>query len=219
MPEGGGGRPEPLAPTVKPGLQSAAPRLVLASGSLARRALLAAAGVAFDVAVPAVDEAEVKRATRGAGGTPAQAAQALARLKASTITDPDSIVIGCDQILVCEGAWYDKPATLVDARRQLLALRGRQHTLVTAVVCLRAGQTLWRETVAPKLRMREFSAQFLDAYVEAEGEALLQTVGAYRLEGLGINLFEAIEGEHSSILGLPLPRMLGFLRGTGVLKA
>jgi septum formation protein len=167
---------------------------------------------------PDVDEAAVKSATRGAGGTPSQAAQALARLKASTVTDQDCMVIGCDQILVCEGTWYDKPANMAEARRHLLDLRGREHTLVTAVICMRGGQRLWREAAAPKLRMRNFSASFLDAYLAAEGEALLQTVGAYRLEGLGVHLFENIEGEHSAILGLPLPRMLGFLRSSGVLK-
>lgn len=200
------------------GLQNPAPRLVLASGSVARRALLTAAGLHFDVVVPQVDEAEIKRGTRAAGGTVAQTAQALAFQKARSVTDPDAVVIGCDQILVCEGAWYDKPATLADARRHLQALRGREHTLVTSAAAVRGGQVLWRETAAPRLRMREFSGAFLDAYLAAEGEALLSSVGAYRLEGLGINLFSAIEGEHSAILGLPMPGLLGFLRSVGVLR-
>ena len=218
MPEGAAGRPPALAIGADLGLPATAPRLVLASGSSTRRALLETAGLRFDAVVPLVDEAAVKSATRGAGGTPAQAALALARLKASTVTDPDCMVIGCDQILLCETTWYDKPATMDEARRHLLGLRGREHTLVTAVVCMRGGQLLWREAAAPKLRMRSFSASFLDAYLAAEGEALLQTVGAYRLEGLGIHLFESINGEHSAILGLPLPGMLGFLRSSGVLK-
>jgi septum formation protein len=214
MPEGSVGR----AGGADLGLQAETPRLVLASGSRARRALLEAAGMRFDVVVPDVNEADSKSATRSAGGTPAQAAQALARQKAAVVTDPDCMVIGCDQILLCEGTWFDKPATMEEARRHLLALRGREHTLVTAVVCMRGGQRLWRESAAPKLRMRNFSASFLDAYLAAEGESLLQTVGAYRLEGLGVHLFDSIEGEHSAILGLPLPRMLGFLRSSGVLK-
>ncbi len=200
------------------GFQAESPRLVLASGSATRRRLLEAAGLRFDVVVPEVNEMAIKSAHRSAGGTAAQAAQALAQQKASTVADPDCMVIGCDQILVCEGTWYDKPLSVEDARRQLNSLRGREHTLVTAVVCMRGGQRVWREAAAPKMKMRNFSATFLDAYLAAEGTALLNSVGAYRLEGLGIHLFESMEGEYSAILGLPLVKLLGFLRSGGVLK-
>ncbi len=222
MPEGStGGIPGSVtgaAALIDIGIQAALPRLVLASGSATRRRLLEAAGLRFEIVVPEVDEAAIKAAHRSARGTPAQAAQALAQQKASTVTDPDCMVIGCDQILICEGVWYDKPASMEEARRQLNALRGREHTLVTSVVCMRGGQRVWREGAAPRLKMRSFSATFLEAYLEAEGEALLTSVGAYRLEGLGVHLFESIEGDHNAILGLPLVRLLGFLRTGGVLK-
>jgi septum formation protein len=122
-------------------------------------------------------------------------------------------VIGCDQILVCDNVWYDKPADLAAARRQLLALRGRPHVLETATVVLRDGVEIWRHLASPKLTIRDFSEAFLDIYLAAEGERVLGSVGAYRLEGPGIQLFEAIEGDHIAILGLPLLPLLGFLRG------
>lgn len=201
------------------GLQNAAPSLILASGSATRASLLAAAGLRFTVHVPKVDESAVKQSTRAQGGTAADAAQALALQKARSIAAPEAIVIGCDQILVCAGAWYDKPADMDAARRQLMALRGQEHTLITATVALRGGQRIWRDIAVPRLTMRAFSGAFLDAYLAAEGSALLTSVGAYRLEGLGMHLFSAIEGERSAILGLPLLGLMDFLRTQGVLRA
>ncbi len=198
-------------------LQARAPRLILASGSASRRALLSAAGLRFD-AVPAdIDESAMKQAIRGEGASAADAAMALAERKASAMTDPAALVIGCDQILVCDGDWFDKPATLPAARTQLMTLRGRVHDLVTAAVCRRQGAVVWRHVETPRLAMRAFSDAFLDAYLAAEGSALLTSVGAYRLEGLGLNLFDSIEGEHSAILGVPMVPLLGFLRASGVL--
>ncbi len=161
----------------------------------------------------------MKFATKSGGGTAEQAALALAGMKAAAVADADAIVIGCDQILVCGTTWFDKPPTLEVARHQLQTLRGRSHSLVTAVACHRGGQRLWRHVEAPKLAMREFSGAFLDAYMAAEGTAMLGSVGAYRLEGLGVHLFASIEGEHATILGLPLTKLLGFLRQNGVLLA
>jgi septum formation protein len=198
------------------GLQAALPRLVLASGSTTRRALLAASGLRFDVHVPDVDERALKDATRAVSGTAEDAAVSLATLKAGTVRDEDAVVIGCDQILVCEGHWYDKPADLVAARRQLMQLRGRVHTLITAIICMRGGQKVFRHLAKPQLKMRNFSGEFLEAYLAAEGEAVLSSVGAYRLEGVGVHLFERVEGEQSAILGLPMPALLGFLRQCGV---
>lgn len=170
-----------------------------------------------------LDEAAIKRDAASSGQTASQAAMRLADAKAAHIhdglNDPDAIVIGCDQILVCDGTWFDKPPDLAAARAQLHALRGRRHTLATATVCLQGGQIAWRHEASPALSMRHFSDAFLDAYIAAEGEALLGSVGAYRLEGLGIHLFDAIEGEHSAILGLPLPPLLAYLRAQGVLTA
>jgi len=153
--------------------------------------------------------------------TAAPAALRLAELKALRISrrDPEALVIGCDQLLVCDGAWFDKPADVAEARAHLLALRGRSHTLVTAVLCQRGEQRLWHHVAQPRLTMRGFSDTFLDAYLAAEGEALTTTVGAYRLEGLGVHLFDTVEGEHAAILGLPLLSLLGFLRQHGVIPA
>lgn len=192
---------------------------MLASQSAARAAVLSAAGLRFDARPARVDEAAVKAAMRQEGASPDETALALAGLKASRVRDTEALVIGADQLLVCEDAWFDKPADRAAARAQLLTLRGRAHTLVTALVCRRGGQEVWRHVARPRLRMREFSEAFLDAYLAAEGDAILSSVGAYRLEALGIHLFDAIEGEHSAILGLPLLPLLGFLRQHGVLTA
>ena len=202
-------------------IQAAEPGLVLASASASRKALLEQAGLRFAARAARVDEAEIKRAARADGASARDTALLLADIKAQHIArrDPEALVIGCDQLLVCEGTWFDKPADLAEARAHLTALRGRAHTLVTAVVCRRGGQRVWHHIAEPSLTMREFSDAFLDAYVAAEGEALTTTVGAYRLEGLGVHLFDRVEGEHASILGLPLLPLLGFLRQHGVLTA
>ncbi|MEJ0018573.1 MAG: Maf family protein [Acetobacteraceae bacterium] len=202
-------------------LQRPEPRLVLASASASRRALLAAAGLAFDACPADIDEAPVKQESRAAGADAAAAALRLAHLKAAAVARrmPGALVIGADQILVCEGTWFDKPPTLAAARAQLLALRGRRHTLATAVVCHQDGRDAWEHVEAPCLTMRDFSEDFVDRYLAAEGEAATATVGAYRLEGLGVHLFDAAEGEHSAILGLPLLPLLAFLRSNGVVMS
>ncbi len=200
-------------------LQSAGARLILASGSATRAALLESAGLAFEVAIPQIDEVVVKSATRAAGGTPAEAALALAHAKAATITSADAVVIGADQILVRGDTWFDKPPSLQAAREHLMLLRGHPHTLVTAVVAHRGGQPIWQHVATPTLTMRAFSDAFLDAYLAAEGETVLSSVGAYRLEGRGAHLFDALEGEYSAILGLPMLPLLRFLRETGFVLA
>ncbi len=149
----------------------------------------------------------------GAGDT----ALDLARRKAGTVYHPGAVVIGCDQLLVCGADWYDKPPDLPAARRQLQALRGRTHMLETACVAICDGREIFSHIVRPRLTMRAFSDAFLDAYLAAEGEAILGCVGGYRLEGLGIHLFDTIEGDHSAILGLPMLPLLGFLRASGMI--
>ena len=198
-------------------MQASTPRLILASASRTRHALLTEAGLKFEARPAAVDEAAVKQSAQAEGSSAEQAAQLLAELEARRVRDPDALVIGADQLLVCQERWYDKPPDLAAARAQLLALRGQVHELVTAVTCLRAGQVVWQHVARPRLAMRGFSEAFLDSYLEAEGERILSSVGAYRLEGLGIHLFDRIEGEHAAILGLPLLPLLGFLRQHGVL--
>jgi septum formation protein len=202
-------------------MQAQAPRLVLASASSARRVLLAGAGLRFEALPATVDEAAIKEAAQAERIPPADAAMMLADAKAERIArrDPDALVIGCDQLLVCDDRWYDKPPDLAAARTQLQALRGRTHDLVTAVVCHRHGARVWQHLARPRMTMRAFSDDVLDAYLAAEGEHVLGSVGAYRLEGLGIHLFARIQGDHAAILGLPLLELLAFLRQHGVLQA
>lgn len=202
-------------------LQATEPSLVLASASAARAALLRAAGLVVEVLPAAVDEALAKEAARAEGASAGEAALLLAGLKAAAVARrrSDALVIGCDQILVRDGAWFDKPADLVAARAQLLALRGGAHTLETAVVCHRHGREVWRHLARPRLVMRDLSEAFLDEYLAAEGRAVLSSVGAYRLEAGGALLFERIEGEHAAILGLPLLALLAFLRQHQVLMS
>ena len=196
-----------------------APRLVLASGSATRRALLEAAGLRFTVQPAELDEAALKSAMRAQGVEPAAAALHLAEAKAMAVPDPDAVVIGADQLLVCGGEWFDKPPGVPAARTQLLQLRGRSHELLTAVTCRQGGACLWRHLARPSLAMRDFSEAFLDAYLAAEGEAILSSVGAYRLEGFGLHLFDAVDGEHAAVLGLPMIPLLGFLRERGIVLA
>jgi septum formation protein len=193
--------------------------LVLASASATRRRLLEAAGLTFATRPAAVDEREVKRSARAEGASAEDAAMLLAALKAERVAarEPNAIVIGADQILVCDGAWFDKPEHIDAAREQLRVLRGKSHVLSTAVVCQRDGQRLWQHLARPRLVMRAVSDAFLDAYLPIEGTAITSSVGAYRVEGLGIHLFERIEGEHAAVLGLPMLPLLGFLRQHGVL--
>ncbi len=189
---------------------------MLASASTSRRALLLSAGLHFQAIATGVDEDAVKREARVLEATPAATALRLARLKAQAVRGADAIVIPRAQILVCTTIWHSKPPPLEISRPHLLAPPGRTHTLVTATVAVRDGIELWRHTATPRLTMRPFTEAFLRQYLESEGRAVLTTVGAYRLEGLGIHLFETVEGEHSAILGLPLLPLLGFLRGFGV---
>ena len=193
-----------------------APPLILASGSSARRALLTGAGLQFRVQPATVDEAAIREAMRAAGEGDG-AALALASAKARHVAEPGALVIGADQMLLCEGRWFDKPADLAAARAQLLALRGRRHELVTAVSCRRGECQVWHHVARPSLAMRWFSETFLDVYLAEEGAACLAAVGAYRVEGPGLQLFDRIDGEHAAVLGLPMLALLSFLRESGVL--
>ncbi|ALG70300.1 septum formation protein Maf [Azospirillum thiophilum] len=199
---------------------SAVPTLVLASGSRTRAAMLEQAGLTAILDKPLVDEEEVKEAGRVEGVSADIVAEALAELKAQRITrrHPGALVIGADQMLECEGRWFDKPAGRDAARDQLLALRGRTHRLVSCAVVVRDGERIWHKTDSARLTMRNFSEAFLDAYLERAGEGVLHSVGAYQLEGLGAQLFHRVEGDFFTILGLPLLPLLGFLRVHGVGK-
>ena len=198
-------------------MQAAVPPLILASESPARAALLHAAGLQFEARPARIDEGEVKRAMQAEEAGPADTALMLAGMKARRIRDPVALVIGADQLLVCGDDWFDKPDSMEAARNHLRQLRGREHRLVTAVVCHRGGAEVWRHVAEPRLWMREFSDATMDGYLAAEDDAILGCVGAYRLEGRGVQLFDRVEGEHAAILGLPMLPLLAFLRGHGVL--
>jgi septum formation protein len=200
-------------------LQRPNPSLILASASASRRALLAATGLEFAISPADIDEAAVKREARAQGATAEEAALRLAGVKAAAVARqlPEAMVIGADQILVCDGAWFDKPADPTAAAAQLRALRGRTHILATAVACHRCAAPRWETVVSPRLTMRDFSDRFLFDYLALEGDTVTTTVGAYRLEGRGVHLFSAVEGEHSAVLGLPLLPLLSFLRDECIL--
>ena len=200
-------------------IQTGSPPLILASESASRQALLHSAGIIFTARPAHIDEVSIKQTARAEGATAENLAILLAELKATRISAgaPDAVVIGADQILVCDDVWFDKPISREQAGEHLRYLRGKTHSLVTAIVCMRSDKRLWHHVVQPRLTMRPFSDAFLEEYLALEGDAVLRTVGAYRLEGPGVHLFERIEGEHSAILGLPLLSLFAFLRQHGVL--
>ncbi|HEV2533007.1 Maf family protein [Phenylobacterium sp.] len=192
--------------------------VVLASTSRARRAVLAGAGLEFQAVDSGLDEEAAKTALKSQGASPRKIAEALAEAKAVKASAAhNGLVIGADQTLEFEGALYDKVETLEAARARLKLLRGRPHRLHSAVVVAQGGAAVWRNLASATLTMRDFSDGFLEAYLATEGEAALGSVGCYRLEGPGAQLFSAIEGDYFAILGLPLLGLLEFLRQHGAL--
>jgi septum formation protein len=182
--------------------------------------MLARAGVDAAAMPACVDEAAVKSTARAAGLPAAALTLRLAGMKAMRVAmrRRGALVIGADQILDHDGAWFDKPRDLAEAAAHIRRLRGQSHSLVTTVCCVRNGELVWHHTEAPRLTMRDLRDTFIDDYVAREGEALTACVGAYRLEGLGVQLFERIEGDFFTILGLPLLPLLGFLRTQDVIN-
>jgi septum formation protein len=195
--------------------------LILASASPIRKKLLAAAGLEVRVEPALVDEEAIKRIFQVDRQAAADCALALAEAKARQIAENHrhALVVGADQILVCDKIWLNKPADLADARAQLQALRGRTHKLVTAVCVVREVARIWHTVSSAKLTMRYFSDAFLDTYLGAEQPAALGSVGGYRFEERGIQLFSDIQGDYFTILGLPLLELLGFLRTCGALAS
>jgi len=191
-------------------------QIVLASGSGVRTRLLKNAGLIFDVIPSTVDEDVLKRAQQDASVE--DLAMILARAKAAEVAAkyPEALTIGADQILECDGKRFDKPKDRAEAASHLRMFRGRAHRLITACVVYRGGEEIWRHTSIPKLSMWAFDDAFIDTYLTEAGDGVLTSVGAYQLEGLGVHLFERIEGDYFSILGLPLLPLLSFLRLKGL---
>jgi septum formation protein len=193
--------------------------LVLASASAPRRRLLEAAGVPFRVVPADIDEAALKRALAAKATGAAGVAETLARAKAEAVSGriPDALVIGADQVLALGTELLDKPGDRAQARAQLMRLRGKTHELWSGAALAFGGKSIWQSVHAATLTMRAFSAAFLDRYLETAGAAVTRSVGAYEIEGTGIQLFERIEGDYFTILGLPLLPLLGELRTRGAI--
>jgi septum formation protein len=192
-------------------------RLTLASQSAARRKLLHDVGLSFDAASPDVDEDAVKTDMLRDGVTPYEIARALAEAKAMEVSRrTPGLVIGADQTLDFEGVLFDKAQDLDQLKRHLQTFRGRSHRLHSAVALARNGVVVWGVTETATLYVRDFSDAFLDHYIQREGDAVLGCVGGYRIEGEGLQLFDRIEGDYFTIVGLPLLSLMAFLRTQGL---
>jgi septum formation protein len=193
--------------------------LVLASRSASRRAMLEAAGIPIEVYIPDLDE----RAVEAAAGVrhPADVAALLAREKAKAVARlmRHRVVVGADQTLAFEDRRFDKPRDRAGAREQLMMLAGKTHYLHSAVALAQDGNVLFDGTDTASLTLRNLSGSFLDRYLDTAGSAVLECVGAYQLENVGVHLFDRIDGDHFTVLGLPLLKLLDFLRRNGSLAA
>jgi septum formation protein len=195
-------------------------RLILASRSAGRAAVLAGAGLTFDQIVSGVDEDAIKDSLRAEGVSVGEQANILAETKAVKVSGQHlGIVLGADQMLEIDGQALDKAVSMAEAREFLVRMRGKTHTLHSALVACIEGVPVWRHMARPKLTMRPFSDEFLDAYLADIGEDALTTVGCYKIEGRGAHLFEKIEGDQYSIMGMPLLPLLRWLRDRHSLPA
>lgn len=197
-------------------------RIILASQSAARRALLEQAGLSIDVHPAAIDEEAIAESLLAEGAKPRDIADALAEAKtrrlASKFNSHDCLVIGADQVLALDKEIFHKPESLEAARQQLMKLSGQTHTLSSAVCLARGGSVVWRYVEEAVMTMRPLSRNFIEQYLNRVGTAALTSVGAYQIEGLGAQLFSKVSGSHFSILGLPLLPLLDALRVQGALE-
>lgn len=195
--------------------------IILASGSPFRRRMLEAAGLTFQVVPAAVNEIKLRQIITHSRPAidPSDVAMALAEAKALDVSnsDPKAVVIGADQILAASGTIYSKPPSLEVAFQQLMTLQGKTHALHTAVAIAQNGRIEWSHMEIAIMTMRMLSAEAMERYIDAAGEGICQTVGAYEFEGRGAQLFDKVEGNQSTIIGLPLLPLLAELRRRGVL--
>ncbi len=194
--------------------------LILASQSKIRQRLLRNAGVEFGVEAARVDEEGLRAALLAEGARPRDIADALAEMKAVKVSGkhPQALVIGCDQVLDFEGEILAKPETPEDARAQLRRMRGKRHDLISAAVICEAGKPVWRQVGVVRMTMKNFSDAYLQGYIERNWPGIGHSVGAYKLEEEGVRLFERVDGDYFTVLGLPLLGLLSYLDQRGVLQ-
>lgn len=191
--------------------------IFLASASVIRAQMLAAAGVVVTCRPARIDEDAIRAALEADGARPHDVADALAEMKARKIAErePEALVIGCDQVLDLKGQVFGKPETRDAARAQLLALRGQTHRLLSAVVVYEQAKPAWRHIGEVHLTMRPISDAYLDDYLTRNWDSIRHSVGAYKLEEEGVRLFSCVEGDYFTVLGLPLLDLLGYLGQRG----
>ena len=183
--------------------------------------MLEAAGLSFESAAARIDEEAIRLSLQAEGATPRDMSDVLAEMKARKLAEkrPDALVIGSDQILALDGEVFAKPGDLAQARSQLLKLRGKTHRLYSAAVVFEEGRPVWRHIGEARLTMREFTETWLDGYIERHKDVICQSVGGYRIEEEGVRLFSAVQGDHFTILGLPLVQLLSWLSLRGSISA
>lgn len=192
--------------------------IILASGSQIRRDILTDAGIDFTVKTARVDESAIKQAMLIENAKSRDIADTLAEAKAVKVSHKTpGLVIGADQIMVMDGQVFDKPVDMAEAKSRLKTMRNKTHNLIGAVVICENGIPVWRHMAKTVLTMRDFSDAFLDNYLKAEGEGILTSVGAYKFESRGAQLFSHVEGDFFSILGLSLLPVLDYLRTRGAI--
>lgn len=195
--------------------------IILASTSEIRQSLLLNAGVVFMVEAARVDEDSIRLSLQSEDANPTSIVDALAEAKARKISQkhPNALIIGCDQVLEFGREIFTKPVDIVAARRQLSQLNGKKHKLLSAVVIYQNGQPQWRHIGVARMHMREVSQEYLDEYLTRNWESIRGCVGCYKLEEEGVRLFERVEGDYFTVLGLPLTELLGYLMIRGALKS